>query len=57
MIYGAMIRSILDYCCVNFGSAAKSVLCKLDQVQAKALRICSDSFKSTSIPALLIEMS
>lgn len=46
----------LFYGCVIFGSAAKSVLCKLDWVQAQALRICGGSFKATHIPALLIEM-
>lgn len=55
MIYRAMIRSILDYGCVFFG-AAKSVLFKLDRVQAKALRICCGAFKTTPIPALLIEL-
>ena len=56
MIYRAIIRSILDYGCVVFGSAAKSVICKLDWVQAKALRVCNGAFRMTPIPALLTEM-
>lgn len=34
MIYQAIVRSILDYGCVVFGSAAKSILSKLDWVKA-----------------------
>lgn len=56
MIYRAMIRSSLDYGSFVFGAAAKTVLQKLDKVQTKALRICSGAFRSTPIPALLIEM-
>lgn len=56
MIYRAMIRSTLDYGCVVFGSASKSVLEKLDRLQAKALRICCGAFRTTPIPALLVEM-
>ena len=54
IIFGAMIRSVLDYGCVIVGAAA--VLCKLDRVQAKSLRICCGAFRSTPIPALLVEM-
>lgn len=39
-----------------YGSAAPTVIKKLDVVQAKALRICSGAFRTTPIPALLIEM-
>lgn len=56
LIYRAMIRSILDYGCVVFGSAAKSLLCNSDRVQAKALRVCCGAFRTTPIPALLVEM-
>ena len=56
MTYRAMIRSILDYGCVVLGSAAKSVICKLDRVPAKALRVCNGALRMTTIPALLIEM-
>lgn len=56
MIYQAMIRSNFDYGCVIFGAAAKTTLSKLDRVQAKALRVCCGAFRTTSIPALLVEM-
>lgn len=56
MIYQAMIRSKLDYGCIIFGAAAKTTLAKLDRVQAKALRACSGAFRTTPIPALLVEM-
>ena len=56
MIYQAMIRSNLDYGCVIFGAAAKTTLSKLDRAQAKALRLCCGAFRTTSIPALLVEM-
>ncbi|KAG5852664.1 hypothetical protein ANANG_G00064980 [Anguilla anguilla] len=56
LIYQAMIRSVLDYGCFVYGSAAKSVLGKLDILQSKALRLCCGAFKTSPIPALLIEM-
>ena len=40
-IYVAMIRSVFDYGCIVYGSAAVSLLRKLDVIQAKALRVCS----------------
>lgn len=57
MIYQAMIRSKLDYGCVIFGAAAKTIHSKLDRVQAKALRVCRGAFRTTPIPALLVEMA
>lgn len=44
LIYQAMIRFVLDYGCCVYGSAAKSVLGKLDILQTKALRLCSGCF-------------
>ena len=38
-IYVAMIRSVFDYGCIVHGSAAVSLLRKLDVIQAKALRV------------------
>ena len=37
--YVAMIRSVFDYGCIVHGSAAVSLLRKLDVIQAKALRV------------------
>ncbi len=39
-----------------YGSASKTLLKKLDIIQAQALRICSGAFKTTSVPALQVEM-
>ena len=36
--------------------AAKSILKRLDVVQAKALRVVCGAFRSTPIAALLVEM-
>lgn len=55
MIYKAMIRAIFDYGCLAYGSAAKSILAKLDVVQARALKLCIGAFRTTPIPALLVE--
>ena len=38
-----------------FGSAAKTQLKKLDVVQTKALRVCCGAFRTTPVPALLVE--
>ncbi len=46
-IYLALIRSVLDYGSVAYGSAAKSLLKKLDRIQAQALRVCSGAFKTS----------
>lgn len=55
MIYRAMVRSIIDYGCLAYGSAAKTTLAKLDVVQARALRVCTGAFPTTPISALLVE--
>ncbi len=44
-IYIGLIRSVMDYGCVVYGSASKTLLKKLDVIQAQALRICSGAFK------------
>ncbi len=56
MIYRGIIRSNIDYGCMAYGSAAPSVLKKLEVIQAKALRICSGAMRTTPINALLVEM-
>ena len=56
LIYQAMIRSSLDYGCFVYGSASKSVLARLNVLQARALRLCFGAFRASSVPALLIEM-
>ena len=48
-LYVGLIRSVLDYGCVAYGSAAKTHLGKLDVIQAQALRICSGAVKTSPI--------
>lgn len=47
LVYQAMIRSSIDYGCFVYGSAAQSVLRKLDTLQAKALRLCCGAFRTS----------
>ena len=54
--WGAMIRSSLDYGCFVYGSASKSILARLDVLQARALRLCCGAFRTSPVTALLIEM-
>ena len=56
LVYQAMIRSCIDYGCFVNGSASKSVLHKLEVFQARALRLCCGAFRSSPVPALLVEM-
>ena len=51
-----MIRSCIDYGCFVYGSAAKLVLHKLEVLQARVLRLCCGAFRSSPVPALLVEM-
>lgn len=53
--YKAYIRSIIDYGCILYGSASKSLLNNLDVTQRKALRICLGAMKSTPNDALHVE--
>ena len=55
LIYRALIRSALDYGSFVYGSASKTVLAKLDVVQARALRLCCGAFRTSPVPALLVE--
>lgn len=55
-IYWALLRSIFDYSCVAYMSAAESSTKVLDVLQAQALRIYSDSFIISPIPSLQVEM-
>lgn len=55
-IYIGLIRSVMDYGCVVYGLASKTLLKKLDVIQTQALRIFSGAFKTTSVPVLQVEM-
>ena len=55
-MYTSLIRSVFNFGCIAYSSASKSLLGKLDSIQAQALRICCGAFRTTSIPALQVEM-
>lgn len=54
-LYVALIRSVLDYGSIAYGSATRSHLNRLDIIQAQALRICCGAFKSTRVSALWVQ--
>ncbi len=54
-IYQALIRSIIDYGCMIYGSASETLLRSLDRIQYRALRICLGATKTTPVNALLVE--
>ncbi|CAK1547954.1 unnamed protein product [Leptosia nina] len=55
LVYNALIRSILDYGMFLLESGNVTALKKLDQIQAKALRIMLGAMKSSPINALQVE--
>ncbi len=55
-IYVALIRSVLDYGSIVVESAVESLLMRLDVIQNQALRICCGAFKTSSVPAIQVEM-
>jgi len=55
-IYWALMRSVFDYGCIAYMSAAETNLKQLDVLQAQALRICSGSFKSSPVSSMQVEM-
>ena len=55
IFYKAYLRSIIDYGSIVYGSAANTILKKVDIMQNKALRICIGAMCSTPIGALLTE--
>ncbi|XP_013884271.1 uncharacterized protein LOC106532689 [Austrofundulus limnaeus] len=55
-IYTGLIRSVLDYGSLAFGSASETLLKKLDIIQYQALRLCTGAIRTTPISALLVEM-
>ena len=54
-IYFAMIRSIIDYGCVAYSTAAPTQLAKIDKIQNHALSICCGTMKCSSSAALQVE--
>ncbi|XP_051991578.1 zinc-alpha-2-glycoprotein-like isoform X2 [Xyrauchen texanus] len=55
-IYSTMIRTVLDYGCIAYGTATKSQLGKLERIQSRALRICCGAYPSSPVSALQVEM-
>ena len=55
-MYMSLITSVFDFGCIAYSSASKSLLGKLDNIQVQALRTCCGAFRTTSIPALQVEM-
>ncbi|GBM79393.1 RNA-directed DNA polymerase from mobile element jockey [Araneus ventricosus] len=54
-IYKATTLSKLDYGCVIYGSARKSVLQKLDPVHHAALRLISGAFRTSPVKSLYVD--
>ena len=55
-IYKYLIRARIEYGCLVYGSAAKSVSAELDIVQAKALIICTGAVRSSPVCSLQVEI-
>lgn len=45
----ALIRCVLDYDSIAFRSAGRSLVRKLDVIQAQALGVCSWAFKTSPV--------
>lgn len=54
-IYDALIRSVFDYGCMAYRSAAESNLKLLDAIQAQALRVCCGAVRSSPVASLQVE--
>lgn len=54
-IYAAIVRSKLDYGCVVYGSARKSVLKVLDPVHHQGLRSITGAFRTSPVESLYVE--
>ncbi len=55
-IYSGLVRSVLDYGCVVYGSAGETYLRKLDNIQHRVLRLCTGAIRTTPIAALQVEI-
>ncbi|GBN82099.1 putative RNA-directed DNA polymerase from transposon X-element [Araneus ventricosus] len=53
-VYKALIRSKLDYGCVVYGSASKSVLKALDTVHHQGLRLSLGAFRTSPIQSIYV---
>ena len=53
-LYRTLMRSSIDYGCVVYAAAAKSVVAAIDRVQYSALRLSLGAIRSTPVNALLV---
>jgi hypothetical protein len=54
-VYRAMIRSVIDYGCILYNSAAPSLLKRLDSIQCTSLTLVTGALRGTALSSLLIE--
>ena len=54
-LYGALVRSKLDYGCQFYSSANTGVLKRLNPIQNQCLRACTGAFKSSPVVSLCVE--
>ena len=54
-LYRALVRSKLDYGCIVYCSASKSVLRTLDAVHHAGLRICLGAFRTSPVQSLYVK--
>ena len=55
VVYRGLIRTLFDYACVAYDSAAASSTKKLETIQYKALLLATGGMRGTSLSALLAE--
>ena len=55
IVYKAMIRSVIDYGSIAYDTASNRTKSRLDEIQAKALRICCGALRGTPTSALQVE--
>ena len=54
-LYGSLVRSRLDYGCIVYGSARRSVLKQLDPIHHQGLRIALGAFRTSPAQSLYTE--
>ena len=54
-LYRSLVRSKLDYGCIVYGSASRSILKQLDPIHHQGLRIALGAFRTSPAQSLYIE--
>ena len=54
-LYRSLVRSILDYGCIVYGSARKSYLQMLDPIHYQGLRLCFGAFRTSPVESLYVD--